>query len=214
MRQAAAALLLMVAAVPSVASACSVRSGFRAQTALDLAAQADAIVVATVTGGKSAPSVLDSAVFARPTLLIKGSSLPAAVEIASAYLADDPRMRFTVQISDPRELRRVNAGAQTGGCVRYAFISGEQLLLFLRRDPSGELKPIRSAFARDAEDVAGPDALWVQAVREYARVAAAPRATWPDRLAVRAAELRRRGTADDLALAADMEIERGERRTR
>ena len=210
----AAAVLFAAGAVgPTAAGACSMAAGYRVPTNLELAARAETIVVATITGERKGKEPWDGAVLTRPVTLLKGPKLPEKVELGGAYLAADERSRRMVAPSDPRELRAPNPGAMIGGCVRYIFAPGMRLVLFLERGKGGRLVPIRSSFSRDAEDVSGQDALWVKAVREYAGIGAAPRAEWPARLRARAAALRAAGDADSMAIAADMVVElSGERR--
>lgn len=186
------------------AAACSVVPGYRVPTTLEMAGKAEAIVVAEVTGQRRAKQPWDGVVLTKPIALLKGTALPPKVEIARAGLA--PVGRGRVWPSDPRELRRANPGAMIGGCVRYTFAPGMKLLLFLVRDEDGRLVPFRSPFARDAEDVASLDSLWVKAVREYAAIAALPEGERPERLRARAAELRG-GDADARAIASDMDAE-------
>lgn len=194
----------LIAAAPALA--CSVGSDYRLPTGLELAAEADAIVVATVTGEHRADGASLGTVTATPTLALKGRVLSRAIELSGSAIFDDPRVLIT--LSDPRELRSANRDAFAGGCVRYLFRPGMQLALFLKRDETGAWRPIRHPFSRDAEDVAGPNALWVRAVREYVAISAQPRAAWPEALRRRAAALRATGIADAALIAADMDIER------
>jgi hypothetical protein len=60
-----------------------------------------------------------------------------------------------------------------GGCVRYLFDKGMQVLLFLHRQ-DGALTLAGYPFARTAEDVPS-DAPWVKAVRLYVEIAALPK---------------------------------------
>lgn len=204
----AAALWLGVgAASPTIAHACSMAPGYEVPTNLELAAQADTIVLATITGERPGKEPWEGAVLTEPTLLLKGSVLPKSVELSGAYLATGADMDRLVAPSPPRELREPNPGAMIGGCVRYVFAPRTQLVLFLKRDEGGRLTPFRSSFSRDAEDVSGPNALWVKAVREYAAVSAAPPREWRSRLRDRIAALRAAGDDDGLAIAADMEVE-------
>lgn len=179
-------------------------------TNLDLAAEAETIVVARVDGERTAADPFDGSVLATPVALLKGTVLPPRITITEAGLSDDPRMVYR---SAPRELRAPNEGALIGGCVRYVFAKGMQLVLFLHRDATGALVPFRSPFARDAEDVAGPDALWAKAVREYGRIGALPRRERRAALTARMAQLRATGNADDSAIAADMAVELSGERT-
>lgn len=197
-------VMLVVAAQAGVAAACSVRGGYRPPTALDLAVRADTIVIATVDGARPGPDGDIGSVLAMPGTLLKGRVLPPRIVLRDTVLTTDRRMVFR---SDPRQLREPNDGALMGGCVRYAFARGMKLVLFLERDATGALVPIRATFARDAEDVTGPNALWVKAVREYAEIANLPADARPDALRRRIVALRAKGGADARAIAADMETE-------
>jgi len=207
MIRAGLALILGVAGMASAAPAraCSVVSGYKVPTNLDLAVAADTIVLATVTGMRKGEGVWSSAVIVRPSLLLKGDTLPESVELPGAVLASD---QWSARPSASRELRRANPDTQVGGCVRYVFARDMQLVLFLKRGEDGKLVPYRKPFSRDAEDVTGPNALWVRAVREYAAVSALPEAARKARLHARIAELRAmRDDPDAAAIADDLQIE-------
>ena len=200
-------LLLAVSGLASAApaAACSMIRGYEVPTNLDLAVAGDTIVLATVEGERKGEDSWSGVVFARPTLLLKGDALPARVELEGVGLET---RKYKARRSDPRELRRPNPDALIGGCVRYIFAKGMQLVLFLKRGEDGKLVPYRSAFSRDAEDVAGPNALWVRAVREYAAISALPEAERKARLAARIAELRAaKDDSDASAIADDLQIE-------
>jgi hypothetical protein len=198
-------------AVPAAANACSMMPGYKVPTNLELAAKADVIVLATIDGERSAEKPWEGVVLAKPTMLLKGQALPKRVELTGAGLSNSAD---AVVESDPNELRRPNPGALIGGCVRYTFRPGMQLVLFLTRNTDGSLVPFRSSFSRDAEDVPGPDALWVKAVREYATISVLPKNEWKDRLRERSVELRAAGDPASSAIARDMDIERAGNRLR
>lgn len=211
-RALALAAAAFAVAIPGQATACSVRGGYKVPTALQLVEAADTIVVATIEGERRGKGTFDGAVIARPTTLLKGSVLPGPIAIEGAGIVD--RLDILVTRSDPHELRQPNPDALGGGCVRYAFRRDMRLVLFLKRDSGGRLVPVRSPFSRDAEDVSGDDARWVRAVREYVAIEKGPLDTQGQRLADRAAVLRRRGDADSVAIADDLLIERAAPRRR
>ncbi len=200
---AAFALPLLAAAPP--AAACSVVDSYRVPTNLELTAQADMILLGTIER-RAGPSPIRAPsramIVVRPTLLLKGAALPAEVRI-NGYLSDDPR---DVVASDPRDLLYPNPGAMMGGCVRYIFRRGMQVVLFLERDMrdgEGRLRLAGSPFARSAEDVPSPDAPWVKAVRLYAEIAALPEGQRRAALIARRDALRTRTDDPDSALLAE-----------
>jgi hypothetical protein len=200
------ALCAVLAAAP--AAACSVVSGYRVPTNLELAERAEAIVLGTVELQEGEGGAFETRVVVRPTLLLKGAVLPAEVRL-SGFLATGA---VVVTSSDPRELHRVNPDALGGGCNRYIFRRGMQLVLFLRRDGRGELRPELPPFARAAEDVPSADAPWVKAVRLYAEVAALPAKRRRAALVARREALRSSGDADAALVAADIDRQlRGKR---
>lgn len=202
----AATLAALVIAGP--ATGCSMAPGYKVLTSLELAAEADTIVVAMITEERKADEQYENALVLRPTMLLKGSVLPAEVTLDASYLANDDQSRSFAFPSDPRELRQPHPASLIGGCVRYIFSPGMQLVLFLKDAGDGRFTPIRHSFSRDAEDVSGPDALWARVVREYAMVSALPKADRRERLRQRIAELRAMPSdVDAEAIAADMEVE-------
>lgn len=193
------------------AGACSMVEGYKVPTNLELAEAADTIVIATVESQRKAAADADpwaGAVITKPVKLLKGAQLPATVEIPGSIIADEPRLARMVIASAPRELRRANPGAMIGGCVRYIFDRGMKLVLFLKRDASGNLIPFRSSFSRDAEDVADENALWVKAVREYAAISLLPKRERKPAMKARIVALKADASDDaNVLLARDMEVE-------
>lgn len=200
----AAALALAAGAWTPPAAACSVVPGYKVPTALELAVQADTIVLGTVESEVSrADHPFENDIQVRPTHLIKGAALPGTVSL-SGYLSDGGADRPAR--SDPRELHAPNPDALSGGCNRYVFQKGMSLLLFLVRDEQGALVPTLPPFARAAEDVVSPDALWVKAVRLYAEVAHLPKRARRAALIARRDALRAAaGDPDAAAIAADID---------
>jgi hypothetical protein len=207
-RLAAGALIFAAFFCADTSNACSMAPGYKVPTNLELAARADTIVIAVVEGERAGEDRWSGALLTKPTMLLKGTKLPTVVELSGSVIAEDARMARMVAPSAPRELREPNPGAMIGGCVRYIFSMGMKLVLFLQRDETGKLVPLRSSFARDAEDVADENSLWVKAVREYAAIGAAPKSKWKNELRKRIAALRGNvGDADSKALADDMSVE-------
>jgi hypothetical protein len=200
----AALALPIITAAP--AAACSVVGSYRVPTNLELVARADTIVLATVerddptpANGQDLPPSMRMGLIVRPTILLKGPALPGELRLR-AYISDDPR---NVVASDPRDLLNPNPGALTGGCTRYVFRQGMQLVLFLERDGQGQLQMAGYPFARAAEDVPSPDAPWVQAVRLYVEIAGLPESQRRAALTARRDALRARTDDPDAALLAE-----------
>lgn len=196
------ALALAAALAATPAGACSVVSTYRVPTNFELAERAETILLGTVERQEGEGSIFDTAVIVRPTLLLKGGGLPAEVRLGGHLAIPGAK---SVARSDPSELRRVNPDALDGGCNRYVFELGMQLVLFLERDGKGELRPTLPPFARAAEDVPGPEAPWVRAVRLYVEVAALPEGRRRAALAGRRDALRASGGSDDALIAADID---------
>jgi hypothetical protein len=203
---AATAVLAVPLLTAGTAAACSVAGSYRVPTNLELVQRADTIVLATVerddpapANGQDLPPSMRMGLIVRPTLLLKGTALPGEIRLR-ASLSDDPRM---VVASNPRDLLNPNPGTLIGGCVRYAFRQGMQLVLFLERDQNGQLQMAGYPFARSAEDVPSPDAPWVKAVRLYVEIAALPEGQRRAALTARRDALRARTDDPDAALLAE-----------
>jgi len=194
-------LLALAILLPSApAAACSMAPGYRVPTSLELAERADTILLGTVESALPGPEHDLGQVIVRPTLLLKGSALPAEVKFRG-YISNEWARAIP---SDSRDLKNPNPGALTGGCVRYVFDRSMLLLLFLeRRDGVLVLAPY--SFARSAEDVPSADSLWVRAVRFYAEVAALPVAERRRALVARRDQLRAASDPESKLLAEDID---------
>lgn len=185
-----AALALLAAPLPAIA--CSPVAGYRVPTNMELAAQADMILLATVTGGTPMDMASDPdamRIDIRPDAVLKGDPAAAPTTLPVALATSELAV-----ISNPYDLENANPLAYSGGCIRYMVPKGSRLLFFLgRRD--GQWVPAGGPFSRWAEDVLTDDAPWLAATRLYLEVQALPE---PDRkvaLAAKRDELRAR--ADD-----------------
>jgi hypothetical protein len=191
--------------LPSTSFACSIAGDYSVPTNLELVAEAETIILARVSSSKSGEYPWETSVFVTPEVLLKGNALPPKVEIHGAHLGDKS---WSPTKSKPRELRKVNPDALTGGCVRRLFSKDMRLVLFLSRDEEGNLVPYRSPFSRDSEYVVDENALWVKAVKEYVKISAFPKLEWKQRMRSRISELREKtNDPDALAIAKDMDIE-------
>lgn len=163
---AAAALL-----APLPALACSPVAGYRVPTNMELAAQADMILLATVTGGTPIEAAGDPdamRVDIRADAVLKGNpaAVPATLPVAIAT------GNYAV-LSDPYDLRNAHPLSLIGACIRYMVPKGSRLLFFLDRR-GGQWVPAGGPFSRWAEDVLTDDAPWLTATRFYLEVQALP----------------------------------------
>jgi hypothetical protein len=200
--------LLLLGAVP--ASACSPTPGYVIPSNLDLADEADSIVLARIErqrrpeNGNSMPRVM-----VRPVEAIKGP-LPRGLISVRGYVGSIPYVRASY--SDPDELTEPHPQSFDGVCTRYVFMPGSTLLLFLKRD-GDSWKPIRPPFSRTFEDVPSRRSRWVKAVRLYARVSLLPAEQQVEALMQEQAALRRRNSRDAHAIADDIDRVLAQRQT-
>lgn len=175
-----AALALLAAPLPAIA--CSPVAGYRVPTNMELAAQADMILLATVTGGTPIDMASDPdamRIDIRPDAVLKGDPAAAPTTLPVALATGELAV-----ISNPYDLQNANPLAYSGGCIRYIVPKGSRLLFFLdRRD--GQWVPAGGPFSRWAEDVLTDDAPWLAATHLYLEVQALPE---PERKAALAAK--------------------------
>ena len=162
----------------SAAVACSLPADYEGpRTNFELVQQADVIVVATLVKSLGNDQ-FDREILVTPTLLLKGSGIPANLKIRG-YLSDQTlnvdgkKLRPQAKPSEAYDLWRPHPEVWTGGCSRYTFAKGMQLLLFFKKNGS-KLEWFNPPFTRSSEDVSGVDALWVRAVKTYVRIGRLP----------------------------------------
>ena len=190
---------------PVPAAACSVVSGYRVPTNIELVAEADLVVLARVVGAGVAPPGrhYDNRVWLQPIRAIKGRA-PARLQ-AYGHLT-----RFMPGREEPYPLMvtpldRAHPSAGWGACLRQAYRKGGLVVAMFRKQGAGFVQT-GAPFSRAIEDVSGPDGLWVRAAMLYAKILA----TTPpgDRRAAFAAErdrlLGRAGDAEARAIAEDI----------
>ncbi len=161
-----AAFAAPVAAVPALA--CTPAPGYRVPTNLELAADANAIILGQVVGD-SAPITDDpesAGIMVRPIDAIKGLLPSGDLRIAGTMLAEGE----DAELSNQLEFSEAHPSAYRGACIRYAFPQDATVLFFLDRE-DGQWKPAGGPFSRWAEDVPGRGAPWVQLAALYAEAA-------------------------------------------
>ncbi|MBM0169427.1 hypothetical protein [Altererythrobacter sp. C41] len=168
----AALTFTLTLATPAVA--CSVTADYRAPTNLELAADAELILLGRVVDEAAGVKPWHTSLRVAPVLAVKGTMPDSAVWITGVGLLH-PGERRSVTLSNPYELAEPHPESLSGACIRRAFPAGTTALFFLERAPDGEgWRPSGRPFSRWAEDVLVEDAPWLRLTRFYAEVAAAP----------------------------------------
>lgn len=221
MKSLARALALIAAPVlagaPAAALACSVVEGYRVPTNLELAAEANAIVLGQVVGATEAATAPDEALSAaievRPLAALKGLLPGGALVIPGMALAPGPSSASGAA-GAPLDFAQPHPDALAGACIRRTFPAGATVLFFLKRE-NGGWAPAGGPFSRWAEDVSGPEAApaspWVQLATLYAHAAQLPASERAALLADQLGALQARIDADavdedaTLAMATDLE---------
>jgi hypothetical protein len=169
MRFLAAFVAILSLTVPLPAIACSVAPGYRVPTNVELVADADLILLATVTDGNLAPDAIpEQRITVEPIAAIKGE-LPAAPLAMPGWIASGAE----AVLSNPYELKDAHPQSLAGACNRMSFPRGSRVLFFLKWE-SDHWRAAGGPFSRWAEDVLTDDAPWLQVVRLYAEAAALP----------------------------------------
>lgn len=201
----ALALALGLAAAPAAAAGCAPPPGYHVPTNLELAQAANLIVLGEVVGGGKG-TVLDpeaSTITVHPLAALKGLLPGADVKLAGMAVAQ-PGDAAAAVLSDPLAFGDPHPPASPGECLRNVFPLGARALFFLSRE-NGAWIPAGGPFSRWAEDVAGPEAPWVQLADLYAQASLLPPAQAREMLEERRAAFAER--SDDAkagAIAADL----------
>jgi hypothetical protein len=212
--QSAFSLLTIMAFALAAApvSACSLIPDYKGpETNFELVQQADTIFIGTLVKSIGTDE-FDRQILVKPTVLLKGQGLPKPVQI-NGYLSDrmikDGDKQFHVRASNSElfDIWRPHPEVWIGGCSRQSFNQGMEVVLFFKRN-GGKLEWFSPAFTRSSEDVSGPDALWVKAVKTYARIGRLPLEDQKSTLRSEMLDLRKDNFGDrDRTLLAD-DIER------
>ena len=165
------ALSLAALAVPGVAVpaiACTPAPGYSVPTNLELAADANAIILAEVVGGAGVMGDDPQAngIRVQPLDAVKGLMPTGEIRIGGTVVVD---AAHAVE-GNPFDFSKAHPSAYTGACIRRDFPLGAKVLFFLDRQ-DGQWRPAGGAFSRWAEDVSGRGAPWVQLAALYAEAA-------------------------------------------
>jgi hypothetical protein len=169
-----AAGTLALALAPAAAAACSPGADYRVPSNLELAGQAETIVLARVVAGElDEEDPAEGTVTIHPLEAIKGPLPQGDIALKGMMLAEHVGDGSDA-LSNPYEFQRAHPVSYWGACIRYVFPLGTTALFFLRTDHEGMWAPAGDAFSRWAEDVADANAPWVQLARLYTIAAALP----------------------------------------
>lgn len=206
-----ACALSLACAAP--AAACSVTDDYRVPTNLQLAAEADVILLAKVETGSTDITGPDMKMTVTPIELLKGR-LPLDKPLTLPGAIAEPR--FAV-LSNPLQLEHAHPLAYIGGCTRYMFVRGATVLFFLQpaekalegREVPAEMRGMLVAaggpFSRWAEDVPSADSPWVRATRIYIKAARLPADQQKAVLAAERDRLRAAGDQESRVIADDID---------
>lgn len=200
-----------LAALP--AAACSVAEDYRVPSNLELAAEANAIVLGRVVGAAEALRAPDEALLQaisiEPLATLKGLT-PGGTLIMPGMLLAQPGVSpsgsgVAVDFAEP------HPEARAGACIRRSFPAGATVLFFLRRADGGWV-PAGGPFSRWAEDVSGPEDPWVQLATLYVHAAqlvpGERQALLEDQLEALQARIDAEPTDDPVTLALATDLER------
>jgi len=162
-----AAALLLGALAAGPGQACSPMPGYSVPTNLQLADDANAIILGEVTdqvtGGHGGGIVI------RPVTALKGLMPGDELRVEGTMLRPAGTEPAPDGVAMP-DFAVAHPEAYMGACIRRSFAPGTTALFFLRRQDAAWV-PAGGPFSRWAEDVAGPQDPWLQLAALYAHAA-------------------------------------------
>jgi hypothetical protein len=195
-------LLFLVLWLPAPALACSVATGYRIPTNFELVREADVIVLATVVdgpatfeGGAAGP---EASVRLQPLRVLKGSVGGEALNVMGTI---GWNRKEVAPIITPLSEAHFSVGI--GGCVRMFYSKRDVVVAMFRRTERG-LQQLGNPWAREIENVTGPDDIWVHAVERYVAVQAGDARSLDERVRAMKAGLVAERTIESQAVAADI----------
>ncbi|MGV2494822.1 hypothetical protein [Pelagerythrobacter aerophilus] len=169
-----ALILSFILTLTTPAIACSVTADYRVPTNLELASNAELVLLGRVVGEVEGADPWDRKLLVEPVQAIKGEMPEGTVSISHAGLVPEDRPDFGI-LSNPYELNQAHPLSYIGACIRTMFPRGTTVLFFLGRAPDGEgWRPSGGPFSRWAEDVLDEQAPWLMLTQLYVDIAAAP----------------------------------------
>lgn len=121
---AALAALALSPLLAAPAQACSVGSGYRVPTNLELVDKAPLILRARVVGEVEGENAWDGALVIEPLEALRGSMPEGRIEISGNGLVPEEDRRGFGVLSNSYELADAHPLSYIGGCTRYIFLRG------------------------------------------------------------------------------------------
>jgi hypothetical protein len=178
------------------AYACEPNTGYMVPLNFELVEEADLIVLATVESAPSGPEAdpWKPEVILHPIEVLKGVLPPSPLAVIGFSLDRETRKETVLE---PTRLNEANPSSFYGACIRQNYHVGGMLIAMFRNSPN-DLVQLTNPFAREVEDVKGPNDVWVRAVKLYVSLLSQAPGR-PRRLALARAERELRRHPDDKA---------------
>jgi len=157
-------ILVFLLASPTATLACSLNDEYRPPTNIELIERADLVVLGRVYARGPAAAAHANKLNLTPIRTLKGRA-PEKL-ILYGIVRDRQGKRIT---SEPTRLDQAHSSSTWGACDRQAYAAGTLVIATFTKRADG-FSQMTYPFARNVEDVEGPDALWVRAAALYARI--------------------------------------------
>jgi hypothetical protein len=144
--------------------ACSLDDEYRAPTNVELIERADLVVLGRVDAERPRDAASPYAVGLTPIRTLKGSA-PRKLTLYGAVRDREGKLVSP----EPTDLNEAHSSSSWGACDRQAYAPGALVLATFKKRPGGYIQMIYP-FARNVEDVQGPDGLWVRAASLYSQI--------------------------------------------
>ena len=157
-------IVVLSLACPTAALACSLNDEYRPPTNIELIERADLVVLGKVDARGPAEAAHGNELNLTPIRTLKGD---APEKLALYGVVRDRQGKLIPP--EPTDLDRVHSSSAWGACDRQAYAPGTLVIAAFTRRAKGYIQMIYP-FARNVEDVEGPDGLWVRAAALYAQI--------------------------------------------
>ena len=158
-------VVALLLAWPTATLACSLNEDeYRPPTNIELIERADLVVLGRVYDTGPAEAAYSNKIELTPIRTLKGR----VPEKLILYGIVRDRQGKPIP-PEPTRLDRVHSSSTWGSCDRQAYAPGTLVIATFTKRAEGFIQMVYP-FARNVEDVEGPDALWVRAAALYAQI--------------------------------------------